>query len=128
MVTKSSDKSTRMRVLGFAKAVANLEMENDGSMKTAFAATQHSDNKPTKRVRWQSRPIQYLHRRRTLPEFPHVALWREVSIIKVALACIEALGAQCLARGFGLMFPRYLLPAEVKRRIWMERLLTPGSS
>jgi hypothetical protein len=49
MVTKSSDKSTRMRVLGFAKAVANLEMENDGSMKTAFAATQHSDNKPTKK-------------------------------------------------------------------------------
>jgi hypothetical protein len=39
MVTKSSDESVRMRVLGFAKVVANLEVENGGSMKTAFAAT-----------------------------------------------------------------------------------------
>jgi hypothetical protein len=38
-IMKSSDESMRMRVLGFAKAVANLEMENSGSMKIAFAAT-----------------------------------------------------------------------------------------
>jgi hypothetical protein len=47
VVTKSSDESMRMMVLGFAKAIANLEMENGGSMKTAFAAA-HACNKPTK--------------------------------------------------------------------------------
>jgi hypothetical protein len=39
-----------------------------------------------------------------------------VSIIKVALACIEALGAQCLARGFGLMFPLVIASARGQKK------------
>jgi hypothetical protein len=86
VVAESSDESMRVRVLGFVKAIANLGMENGGGMKTAFAATR-SCNKPTKRVGrravcgGKSCPIQYRRRRRTLPEFPHVASWREVSVI-----------------------------------------------
>jgi hypothetical protein len=77
VVAESSDKSMRMRVLGFAEVIADLRMENGGGMKTAFAATR-SCNKPTKRVGrravcgGKSCPIQYRRRRRTLPEFPHV--------------------------------------------------------
>jgi hypothetical protein len=84
---ESSDESMQMRVLGFAKAIANLEMENGGGVKSAFAAIrslQQADKTGTLEgnMLGQSRPIRVSAQEKAPPpEFPHVALRREVSII-----------------------------------------------
>src|SRR5277367_1587202 len=76
MVTKSSDESMRMRVLGFAKSSYQPRNGKRWKYEDGVRCDTRSGNKPAKRVLLksdtlrQSRPIQYLHRRRTLPEFP----------------------------------------------------------
>jgi hypothetical protein len=85
VVAESSDESMRMGVPGFVKAIASLEMENGGKHEDNVCCgtlVQQADQSMLKsNMLGQLRPIQCWRRRRPLPEFPHVALWHEVSIL-----------------------------------------------
>lgn len=137
VVAESSDESMRMGVPGFAKAIASLEMENGGKHEDNVCCgmlVQQADQSMLKsNMLGQLRPIQCWRRRRPLPEFPHVALWREVSILGSTCGTSRARVLKVLAaisispRVWTYVPPVFASPAEVERRIWAGRLLRLSS-